>query len=309
MREERWHRPGLVGPIILIFVGLVFLLANLGVLQVSGWWLLRLWPLVLVLAGLDILARHSRVGTVLVAVLALALVGGVIYLLATNPEPAGPPWRQAALQANPVSSETGGAKRANVSIRMGVGELRLSALGDSSKLFEGNLRYPGNATPTVSYEVKGDEGWLRLASNNRAAWVFPVFAGATGENWEVGLSPRIPLYLTVEGGASWTQLDLRNLQLRDLTVKGGVGRLEVQFPEEASQPMTGSIDGGVGEVVLIIPRGLEARLTLDAGLGAVHIDNQRLIKHGNVYETEGYATATNRLDLDVDGGVGAIRVK
>ena len=90
MAEQRWHRPGLVGPVILIFIGGVLLLGNLGLLRVDWWELWRLWPVALILAGLDILARHSRWGSGLLALGMLVLLGGLFYLLATGPGPLRP---------------------------------------------------------------------------------------------------------------------------------------------------------------------------------------------------------------------------
>jgi len=48
-----------VGPLVLIFIGGVFLLQNAGYLPPNFWVnLWRLWPLVLVLAGIELLLAH-----------------------------------------------------------------------------------------------------------------------------------------------------------------------------------------------------------------------------------------------------------
>jgi predicted membrane protein len=65
----------------------------------------------------------------------------------------------------------------------------------------------------------------------------------------------------------------------------------------------------VGEIEVRVPRELALRLRADAGLGGVKVPDD-LIKQGdNRYESPDYANATNRVDLKVDGGVGAIRVR
>ena len=54
--EGEFRRGGLVGPIILIGLGVVFLLNNLGFLEWSVWdVLLRTWPLLLIAWGIDLL--------------------------------------------------------------------------------------------------------------------------------------------------------------------------------------------------------------------------------------------------------------
>jgi hypothetical protein len=59
-RDDR--RRSLVGPVILIGLGVVFLLNNLGVLAWSVWEvILRLWPILLVAAGLDLLLGRRSI--------------------------------------------------------------------------------------------------------------------------------------------------------------------------------------------------------------------------------------------------------
>ena len=59
--RKRNRRGGLIGPLILIGLGVVFLLNNLGILDWSIWEiLLRLWPVLLVAAGLDLILGCPR---------------------------------------------------------------------------------------------------------------------------------------------------------------------------------------------------------------------------------------------------------
>ena len=65
-------------PVVLIGMGVVFLLNNIGALPGNAWdWVLRLWPLIFIAWGLDALLRSEFAG----AILQLGL--GVIFLLST----------------------------------------------------------------------------------------------------------------------------------------------------------------------------------------------------------------------------------
>src|SRR5512139_225381 len=88
--DSRERHGGVVGPVILISLGVIFLLNNLGWLDWSVWsTVLRLWPVLLIGAGLDILfGRRSMWGSLLVALLLLAVLAGAIWLDQTRP--AGP---------------------------------------------------------------------------------------------------------------------------------------------------------------------------------------------------------------------------
>ena len=68
------RRGGLAGPILLIGFGLLLLLSNLGYISGSIWnILLRMWPVILIVAGIDLLiGRRSVWGSVLLIAIILA---------------------------------------------------------------------------------------------------------------------------------------------------------------------------------------------------------------------------------------------
>ncbi|RIK28496.1 MAG: cell wall-active antibiotics response protein, partial [Chloroflexi bacterium] len=65
--ETRKNRSSLFGPILLIGLGILLLLSNLGVLTVNVWQMLfRFWPVILIAVGLDILfGRRSGIGAII----------------------------------------------------------------------------------------------------------------------------------------------------------------------------------------------------------------------------------------------------
>ena len=61
MPEPARRKPGLVGPTILIAMGVIFLLNNLGLVSWDIWGtLLQLWPILLIALGLDMLVGRRR---------------------------------------------------------------------------------------------------------------------------------------------------------------------------------------------------------------------------------------------------------
>ncbi len=312
MREERWRRPGLVGPIILVVAGLILLLANLGLVQVDWWQLWRLWPLILVLVGLDILSRHSRLASVAVALLTLAIVGGLFYVLVARPEPLGSLLAPKPVQvvSHPVSQDLAGAKEVEVDIHMGVGELDLAALQDSTRLLEGDLGYSQRwgAPPYVSYRLEGERGRLSIESRSRGGFIFPFASPNEGDRWQVRLSREVPLTIVLDGGASSSVLDLSRLQLEELRVQGGVGRADITFPAEG-RDMSARVAGGVGDLVLRFPESLEGRIILEGGLGSSDLGPRFRSVGNNAYETAGYGSAANRVQVRVEGGIGSVHVR
>lgn len=75
------ERHGSFSAILLIFLGIVFLLNNLNILPWTIWLSLwRLWPVILILAGLQTVFRGSKIADWLIYLLGLIISIGLIYL-------------------------------------------------------------------------------------------------------------------------------------------------------------------------------------------------------------------------------------
>jgi ABC-type polysaccharide/polyol phosphate export permease len=73
---------GSFGAILLICLGIIFLLNNLGILPWTIWLSLwRLWPVLLILAGLQAVFRGSKVADWLIYLFGLILAVVVVYLV------------------------------------------------------------------------------------------------------------------------------------------------------------------------------------------------------------------------------------
>ncbi len=68
-------------------------------------------------------------------------------------------------------------------------------------------------------------------------------------------------------------------------------------------------EAGAASLTFIVPSGVAARIRSRVALGSVHVDEARFPRVGDVYQSSDYAAATNRIDLDIQGGVGSVRVR
>src|SRR3972149_10241470 len=87
-KEKERHGSGAVWALFLIFIGVVFLLNNLGVLPWTVWGVLwRFWPLLLVLWGVQLILGGSWVSGVAIAIISFVLFLGVMLLVLTSAVP------------------------------------------------------------------------------------------------------------------------------------------------------------------------------------------------------------------------------
>jgi hypothetical protein len=301
MTERPPRRSGLVGPILLIGLGLILLLNNLGVLGWGIWDVfVRLWPVVLIAIGLDILlGRRSPLISLLVGLMLIAVFGVAIALSGM--------WLPgaAALSSTTIAEPLDGAQRANVELQVGVGTLRLSAMNEPDGLIAGSVQVGPNERVTRSFAVNDGTATYALRYENSR---FFTWTQRSGDNnlWTLRLNPDVPLRLRIDSGVGTTEADLTKLRLTALEIHSGVGQTIATLPAQGDLPVT--IEGGVGRTVLAIPQGVAARITVNQGLGNVQVIGNYQ-RQENRYISPSYDTATNRVDVQVDSGVGSIVIR
>ncbi len=83
------RRPGYVGPLLLISIGLILLFNKLGLIGGSWGSLWHYWPVIFILWGIEILARHTESGIVYFTAvfLSIVLIIGTVLLAWTGYPP------------------------------------------------------------------------------------------------------------------------------------------------------------------------------------------------------------------------------
>jgi len=196
-----------------------------------------------------------------------------------------------------LSLDLGTATQFNVKIDFGAGKLSvgLAAMG---KLVDGV--YEGG----VRYETSPD-GRVRLRGDFEPIWF--GWWGGQGFNWQVGLTREVPLKLRVDVGAADSQLDLTELRVTDFDLHTGASSTNVRLPKAAGYTNV-TVEAGAASVKLYVPDGVAARIRSDMGLGSNDIDQRRFPRNGSEYTSPDYASATNKIDIKFQGGVGSLVV-
>jgi hypothetical protein len=126
-------------------------------------------------------------------------------------------------------------------------------------------------------------------------------------SWSVGLTGEVPIDLRVDTGAARAWLDLGDLRVRSVELHTGASETRVRLPREAGVT-TVRAEAGVASLTIEVPDGVAARVRSRMGLGSSQIDESRFPRSSTGYESRNYASAVNRADIDVSGGVGSVRV-
>lgn len=289
-------------PIVLVGVGVIWLLVNFNLIPAfSIGRLLRLWPLFLIAAGLELLLGRGR--ALVGALIGLLTVGAAVALLMYGPQLGLA--SASGLQTEAFNAPLDGATAADVTLDLDQYATDVTATTDAAHLVEADLTFSGEAV----FDVSGGAAKTVVVGVRQDNSDWFEFFDDFDAHWEIGLSPAVPLDLTINGGSGASNLELQELDLDNLAVDGGSGSVRLALPPESGAGYTADINGGSGSVRLEFATGTNATLRYDGGSGALTVDvpagqavrvEARDSGSGSVRLPSGWETVT---DGDNDEGV------
>lgn len=287
--------------ILLLFLGIIFLLQNLDVLPWGLWGTLwHFWPVLIIIIGASILLRYHNVWLVSALILAMlfACLGITVWQYGASPP--------AEKITSAYSEPLGSLEQAQVEIDFSGGSLTMDSLPYASLNFveAGSGMRNGDKGMKAEFRRHGSEGELHL-SLERGRWEF----WSKGENsWQVRFNRNIPLTLDVKSAASNVNLDLSQLQITELAMDVHLGNHMVKVPST-----TGSvhvyINADLSNLEITIPDGVAVKLMADADLSIFKVDEHRFPRNGDYYVSQDFASAKNRVELELDCDLSRVQVK
>jgi hypothetical protein len=317
----------------MIAVGVIWLLGNLnlGIPPFNFLLLLQLWPLLLVVAGINLII--GRRWPLLRAFITLLAVAGALAYVYLAPIYGFAP--SAEIKHAEFSEPLGTAETATIVIGSSVGHVSLSALETSTNLFEADLDYVGEVTFVVDGTT---DKTVRLDAEAEGFDTGILDAIDEDElQWTLGVSPEVPVTLEFSSGVGEFTLDLTGLTITGVSLNGGVGQTDLLLPAQDgsySVRVNGGvgrllvtiadgaevdlrIDGGVGEIVIDVPADAGVEVNADLGVGNINVPADYVLLSGGtqpiassgVWESPNFAEAEYRIAIDFDGGVGNLVIK
>lgn len=108
------------------------------------------------------------------------------------------------------------------------------------------------------------------------------------------------------GAAEFSAVGLGNLNCEHVKVAGGVGDVTLDFNGGWRIDSDVDVEMGLGALTIRLPRGLGVQVKKNGFLAS--FDSQGLVKHGNVYYSENWDKASNRVSFNIDAAFGSIRI-
>jgi len=211
----------------------------------------------------------------------------------------------AQLVHEPVNQPLGTAARADVSIALNIGQLRIGASDQPNTLIAGDISYVDSSSVTRDFAMRGDTATFILREQDSQANSL-IKQGNDAIIWDLRLNPATPMRLTIATDVGNSLIDLAQLHLTDLDLKSGVGNTTLTLPRQGH--VQARVSGDVGNVTIRIPDGVAVRIESSAGLGDISVSGDER-RQGDVYVSPDFDTAANRIDLHASSGIGAITIQ
>jgi hypothetical protein len=256
--------------VVLIVVGAVILLVNLQLVTGNPW--SYALPAILILLGILVLVSVRR--------------------------------RSKPLQVETGAEPLNDATQASVLLRHGIGRLHVRGGVDAA------LLYSGSWTGGVSKNITRANGQVSVTLTTPSElWqnLDPSRAGAV--EWNIALHPGVALALRYEGGAADARLDLAETRLTSLELDNGASPVDVILPVPHGT-LSVMVRAPAAPVILRLPPMVPATIRGTMPPGPPNIDASRFPHRGfGVHQSADYATATDRISIAIEPGVGSVQIR
>jgi hypothetical protein len=277
-------------PAVLILIGVFALLVNAGVITTDRLNLLGdLWPVILIVIGLEILARRGlpgQAGDVAAVLIVLLAAGGAVAYVALAPT-------GGATHQVDFHDSVGSLNHASAEID--VGAANVTVTGSSSlegDLYRAHITYSGSK-PEVSLDRS--DGTLTISQGNSGFSVFQTRRFTL----DLQINSSVPWAISSNGGASTETYRLASVPLKSMDLNTGASREDITLGTPTGVvPIT--INGGALTVNLHRPAGTGASVSVSGGAVSLTFDGHQNHAIGDLQQSTGNQSDMYR--IEVSGG-------
>ncbi|MGO4876679.1 LiaI-LiaF-like domain-containing protein [Pedobacter psychrotolerans] len=317
----------LIWGILLLFIGGVLLLENFGIINFYWRNVWGFWPIFLIIGGLNILfnRNNSQTGSIIsIAVLVVAL--SFLFIRGQQIPERGSWWGSHFKKGVEIDIDDNDEDNDNDGDTSSVREFKLSepfVSTDNAKktilnIAGGGISFNlnGETSELIDANVKGKNGNFSLKKavtdsatiltfqldDKRKKWNFNN--GSNDVDFHLNKTANWEIFMKL--GAGSADLDFQDYKVRTFRFDGGAAALDIKLGELL--PITDVIvKSGVADVKIKVPVNSGCRIKTQTGLSAKDFAGFEKISDG-LYETSNYKTSTNKIFINLDGGLSNFEV-
>lgn len=286
--------------IFLLSIGVIWVLANVGVIT----WsvidaLLILWPVALIVVGINIMFKNNAIVRAVTWVLFLAIIISYSFVVEDKKSDRNQGMQESGQY---VSFEIKpGTESGKLDLSLGGLEINLDSntlnLMDAV-INDSDIRHSidyknGEKTAVIVFDKKNYFNFKGRSDSDRRC--------------DFHLNNNVLWDMEIDVGEVSGTLDMADLKVRDFDLDAGAGNLKLVMGNRYERTAV-KIDAGASKLEIVVPESSGVRVQMDGGLNKSNFEELNWVKNGNYYQSRNYDYAANKIDMDIDMGVGKLTI-
>ncbi len=302
-KSRTWRIGGVFWGSLLMLIGGLLLLGNLGVMDVNFANLWQLWPVLVIGAGASLLALRGWVGALVSVLLMVALFVLVVAVTVKNSFlNISPNVTTTTQTVVPTSADIGeGVTALDLSVKTGAAEVDVSSNEDTK--YARATMTSGGLKLNDSYNRRGDTQFMTLTTDtNRRFWIGPF-----RNDLALDVTRSLPVSLHFDMGAATLRGDLSGVQLQALDVSAGASTIDLKLGSRAARQDI-SLEAGASTVTLHVPKDAGVRVHSESGLSSTNFDGVSKRSDG-LFESNDFDSAESKITIRSKLGASSFTIK
>jgi hypothetical protein len=320
---------------LLVILGSIWLLRNMNLLNIEWSHILPYWPILLILAGVVLLAsggQRGASGGLVGLLITLAVFGGIVNrtdrALDSNRWNFGwndfDDWdddhddddhdrerhydRERGDRSKPINGNykhemEDFIQKANFHLEGGAGSFTLK--GTTSKLFEADTRthIVGFTSNTFTNKLNNSATvHLKMGEGN-----ISIKNGEIKNEAKIKLNENPVWNIDLGIGAGKGNFDFSNYKIENLKVSTGVADMDIRLSDKLPDANV-KIESGVASITLEIPSSVGCEMRIEGALNAKTLEGLEKVNN-NLYRSAGFDQAEKKITIDFEGGLTSVNIR
>lgn len=296
--------------IILVFIGVIFLLENFGIIDFSWRYVWRFWPIILIISGINILFSkyNNRVASTIVGFITIIGLGLLTYKGLENRhndsrEVYHDDWNESHSSNSSSLSEDYDEKNKFAKLEISGGASSFKIDSSTEKLFESNIQETNN---NYSLRKTDSDSLVNLAFGSKGLKDLKIKEDGLG-SVEMKLNSQPIWDIKLKMGAGEADFDLQNFKVKNLDLKGGASEFNLKLGS-LLDTVNVNVETGLASVSINVPEEVGCSIRYTSGLSSK--DFEGFVEKGKgVFETNNFGESKKKIYLVLKGGLSDLKVR
>ena len=291
-----------------VFIGLVLLLHNMDIINFNFWAILKYWPLLIIILGINLITQHKPYGGYIQISCNVLFLAWIFYVGMTDKSPNWMDYTHIRTNSLHRTDSSFSSKitvpydsllqEASIEFRAGGGSLEMKSVSSAQLL---SAESPDKSMGMSLEEHNIDEKKKFIVD------IMPESKSKKANKTIVALHPNVLWDLHLNYGAVYINSDLVNLKFKILELNSAASNIKMRLGE----PQTGiskiEINTGASTIELRIPKDAEMRVNYTSVLSSTSFEEFDSNEDGEA-KTAHYDAAENKYDMELNGAANDIKI-